>query len=170
MKSFFVSDTFFGRKLTAIERGFESEEHMLDEYIENWNSKIDKNDTVYHLGNFSWDPISCENAMAFLNGKILFVRGSYDSHLAEMSLIKLNKHSILQNHMAFAKDNKFIISHWPLLDWPGREEGVIHVHGGSVSNGVKENNFRFNANIEYWKGHPVEADFLLDMAASYKIS
>jgi calcineurin-like phosphoesterase family protein len=168
MKSFFVSDTFFGRRLTALERGFESEEHMLDAYIDNWNSKVNKNDTVYHLGNFSWDPVSGEGSMAHLQGKILFMQGLYDSHLPDMSLIKLNRHSIMKNQIAFAANNKFLISYWPLLEWPGMNDSVIHLHGGSVPNDVRENNFRFNVNIANWNGSPIESDFLLDMVNSYK--
>ena len=58
MKIFLTSDTFFGRQLTAIERGFGSSEEMDNHIIDSWNGRVGKNDVVYHLGNFGWDPIS----------------------------------------------------------------------------------------------------------------
>jgi calcineurin-like phosphoesterase family protein len=168
MSIFFTSDTFFGRNFIAIERGFESDEEMTDFYVENWNSKIKKDDIVYHLGNFSWDPISCESVMSILNGKIHFMPGTYDSHLPDMSLIRLKKHFIIQNQISFIHNNKAVISHWPLLDWPGKNEGVIHVHGGSFENEVVPGSFRFNCGIDSWNGSPIDLDFLIDIVRSYK--
>jgi calcineurin-like phosphoesterase family protein len=167
MGIFFTSDTFFGRSFVALERGFESEEEMSETYIENWNSKISKDDIVYHLGNFSWDPISCEVAMSVLNGKIHFLSGTYDSHLADMSLIRLNKHVLLQNQITYIHNKKAIISHWPLLDWPGKNEGIINVHGGDFETETVHGSFRFNANIDSWNDGPIELDFLLDIVKSY---
>ena len=162
MKIFFTSDTFFGRKLTSIERGFESDEDMFDAYIDNWNKRVGKNDVVYHLGNYSWDPISCESSMIHLNGKIYFIQGSYDSHLPEMSLIKIGRHSILQNQIAIIPNEKCIISYWPMLDWPGKDEGVIHVHGGTPETNINDG-YRFNANIKNWNNAPIELEFLKEL-------
>ena len=167
MKIFFTSDTFFGRKLTAIERGFSSDEEMFDTYIENWNKRVGKNDTVYHLGNFAWDPISCESSMIHLNGKIHFLSGQYDSHLPEMSLIKIKRHSLINNQIAIIPDINCIISHWPLLDWPGKEEGFIHVHGGTQATNL-EDGHRFNANIANWNNAPIEFDFFKELIESNK--
>jgi calcineurin-like phosphoesterase family protein len=167
MKILFTSDTFYGRRLTAIERGFESEEDMLDVYIENWNSRVGKNDIVYHLGNFGWDPISTEAAMVHLNGKINFIPGSYDGHLSDMSLIKLGRHAILQNQIAIIPNLNLVASHWPLLDWPGKNDGVIHVHGGSLKSDTSDG-YRFGANVHNWNNAPIELDFLKEMIDSTK--
>jgi calcineurin-like phosphoesterase family protein len=167
MKIFFTSDTFFGRKLTAIERGFSSDEEMFDTYIENWNKRVGKNDMVYHLGNFAWDPIACESSMIHLNGKINFLSGQYDSHLPEMSLIKLGRHSIISHQIAIIPNINCIISHWPLLDWIGKEEDYIHVHGGTQSTNL-EDGYRFNANVSNWNNAPIEFDFFKELIESNK--
>jgi calcineurin-like phosphoesterase family protein len=164
MKTFFVSDTFFGRNYTAVDRGFESQESMLDIYVENWNSTVSQDDVVFHLGNFAWDPISAEEAMAFLNGKIAFVPSDYDSYLHQCSLIKLKRHTVLNLQMAYINKNNFLICHWPLLDWPGRSDKVVHIHGGEVPSSVTEEGIRFNVNIHNWKGKPIDSEFLLDIA------
>lgn len=167
MKIFFTSDTFFGRKLKAIERGFPSDQEMFDTYIDNWNSRVGKNDVVYHLGNFAWDPISCESSMVHLQGKINFIQAHYDSHMPDMSLIKMGKHILLQNQIAIIPDTNCIVSYWPMLDWPGKEEGIIHVHGGDVPTDI-ENGYRFNANIDNWNNAPIELEFFKELIQSQK--
>lgn len=165
MNIFFTSDCFFGRNLTAIERGFSSSEELLDVYVENWNSRVKKDDVVYHLGNFAWDPISSESALIHLNGKIYFVLGSYDSHMHENSLVKLGRHTILANQVAVLPQQNIILSHWPLLDWPGKSEGAIHVHGGEEKTSVEKGN-RFNVNIKNWNSAPIELEFLQEAVQS----
>lgn len=167
MKTFFTSDTYFGRRLTAIERGFDDEESMLDAYIENWNSRVQKNDVVYHLGNFGWDPISSEGAMIHLNGKITFIQGSYDDHLFDMSLVKMGRHTVLRNQIAIIPNIDVVASHWPLLDWPGKMEGVLHLHGGTIKSNTNDG-VRFNVNVNNWNGAPIELDFLKEMVEATK--
>ena len=48
-----ISDTFFGRSSKAKDRGFADTQEMQNSMIEKWNSKVNKNDIVYHLGNFA---------------------------------------------------------------------------------------------------------------------
>jgi calcineurin-like phosphoesterase family protein len=167
MKILFTSDTFFGRRLAAVERGFQDEEEMLDSYIQKWNDRVGKNDIVYHLGNFGWDPISTESAMIHLKGKINFIQGSYDSHLTNASLVKTGRHTVLQNQIAIIPTHEIIVSHWPLLDWPGKDKGTLHIHGGILKSDTNDG-YRFNANINNWNGAPIELDFLQEMIQTTK--
>jgi calcineurin-like phosphoesterase family protein len=162
MDILFTSDTFFGRDLTAKERGFSSSDEMDELYIENWNKRVKKGDVVYHLGNFAWDPISTETVMSRLVGRIVFVPGPYDSHLPEMALIKLGRHAIIHNQLGMIKDPQTVISHWPLLDWPGRGDGIFHVHGGVIDSDIS-NGIRFCANVHKWNGAPIELEFLKEL-------
>jgi calcineurin-like phosphoesterase family protein len=166
MKIFLTSDTFFGRKLTAVQRGFTSVEDMEDAYIENWNSKVSKGDIVYHLGNFSWDPISAESAIIHLQGTIYFIGGSYDKHMSDVSLVKLKKHFLLPSISYIPKD-LIVLSHWPLLEWPEKENESIHIHGGDVKTDLS-NGYRFNANINNWSGSPIDLEFLKEIKDSTK--
>lgn len=159
MKVFITSDTFFGRRSAASSHGFKTLEEMEDRIIENWNSKVKSDDVVYHLGNFSWDPISSESSIIHLNGKILFVGGSYDKHLSENSLVKIGKHSLLPS-ISEIPDLHTVFSHWPLANWSNKEEGSLHVHGGIKQENVKG---RFCANISNWNWSPIELDFLKEM-------
>jgi calcineurin-like phosphoesterase family protein len=160
MEVFVTSDTFFGRQLAATNGGFSSLEEMEDTIIENWNERVKRNDVVYHLGNFSWDPISGESALSALNGKIFFVGGSYDKHLSENSLVKIGRHTLLPPISEVPKLNT-IFSHWPLADWENRSEGAIHVHGGKKPDERME--ARFCANISNWNWNPIEIAFLKEL-------
>ena len=162
MKLFFTSDMLFGRRSTAQERGYEFEDDMLEAYIQNWNEKVSDSDIVYHLGNFSWDPLTAESALSRLNGKIVFLPGLYDSHLSETTSVKLKTHIIISNQMAIIPGTGCVISHWPLLDWPGKSEGIIHLHGGTVPTNLTDG-ARFNLNIGNWGGYPVEYEFLKEI-------
>jgi calcineurin-like phosphoesterase family protein len=42
--------------------------------IKNWNNKVKKNDVVFHLGNFAWDPVTARKVLKKLNGKIYFLK------------------------------------------------------------------------------------------------
>jgi calcineurin-like phosphoesterase family protein len=162
MKIFLTSDTFFGRQLAAIERGFSNSEEMDNHIIDSWNSRVGKNDIVYHLGNFGWDPISTESAMIHLQGSIKFIPATYDTHIPEMSLFRAGRHQILLHSISTLPDEKLILSHWPLLDWHGKTSGVIHAHGGNIKTDI-EKGYRFNVNIENWNYAPIELEFLREL-------
>jgi calcineurin-like phosphoesterase family protein len=166
MKIFFTSDTFFGRKLSSAERGFSSVEEMDDVLIENWNSKVGSNDLVYHLGNFAWDPISAESSIIHLNGRIHFIGGSYDQHMSEVSLIKSNRHFLLPSISYLPKEH-IVLTHWPLLDWPEKKKGSLHIHGGLIKSNIQDG-YRFNASVDNWSLSPVDMDSLKDIIDSHK--
>lgn len=159
MNIFITSDTFFGRELSAINGGFQTSQEMEDEIIDKWNEKVKPNDIVYHLGNFSWDPISGESAMAHLQGKINFIGGSYDKHMSELSLIKLGRHTLLPPIVEFPKLN-LVLSHWPLSNWANKDGGSIHVYGGDKIETIEN---RFCSNISNWNWQPIEFDFLKEL-------
>ena len=162
MNVFVTSDTFFGRKLASVEGGFSSLEEMEDTIIDNWNSKIKPTDIVYHLGNFSWDPISGEGALIHLNGKIHFIGGSYDKHLSENSLIKTGRHALLPAIAEIPKLNA-VFSHWALAEWANRKEGTLHIHGGPKQEKLKN---RFCANIANWNWSPIDFEFLREISTA----
>lgn len=72
---YFTSDTHFGsqRTLELSKRPFKSVEEMDNALIQNWNSIVAENDTVYHLGDFgNYDMVK------ELNGNIIFILGNYE--------------------------------------------------------------------------------------------
>lgn len=161
MKIFLTSDTFFGRSTLAVESGFSNVEEMNNLIIDNWNSKVSSDDFVYHLGNFAWDPLSSEYATSLLNGRIFFIGGSYDKILSENSLVKAQRHFLLPTITELPELNS-VLSHWPMERWQGKDDGVMHFHGGEkIENSQIKN--RWCVNSKNWNRSPVEFELMKDI-------
>ena len=79
-KTFVTSNLQLGRPgaIKKYNRDFENVDQMTDKMIACWNETVTKDDTVYHLGNFAWDPKTAQDAMLRLNGNIKFIVGEHD--------------------------------------------------------------------------------------------
>ena len=82
---YYIADThFFHRSLNEKmdQRGFEDIEQMNEYMIDQWNSKVRKNDEVVVLGDFSWGNASqTTEILDELKGKIYLIRGNHDRFL-----------------------------------------------------------------------------------------
>ena len=62
-KTWFISDTHFMHQNVALLRGYSSYEEQDLDILDKWNSMIDYEDTVYHLGDLTMksinDPYVC---------------------------------------------------------------------------------------------------------------
>lgn len=81
-KIWFTSDTHFGHHKDFLykPRGFQSSEEHDETIIQNWNSVIDYEDEVYHLGDVMLEDNEYGiNCLKRLNGKIHIIAGNHDS-------------------------------------------------------------------------------------------
>ena len=89
---YYIADThFFHRSLNEKmdQRGFEYIEHMNEYMIDQWNSKVRKNDEVVVLGDFSWGNASqTTEILDELKGKIYLIRGNHDRFLDDKNLLR----------------------------------------------------------------------------------
>ena len=126
---FVTSDTWFGRTniIQIAKRPFKDINEMNNKLIKKWNSVVTKDDVVFHLGNFAWDPITSENVLRKLNGTIIFLPSNNDTALYECKTANISQESILLL-------NKFdvVLCHWPMKNWPGKDTGTVHFHGHEV--------------------------------------
>jgi len=82
-KIYFTADCHFSHDKIIVytNRPFKTVEKMNDKIIENWNNKVQRNDIVYHLGDFAFKGKSkadyFENQ---LNGKIVHILGNHDKN------------------------------------------------------------------------------------------
>ena len=74
-KIWFCSDSHFNqqRTLEMSKRPFKDIKEMNRVLVNNWNSVVNKNDIVYHLGDFG-----DYRTREFLNGKIILIKGNYE--------------------------------------------------------------------------------------------
>jgi len=81
MNIFFTSDMHFGHAkiIEYSNRPFKNVNHMNQELIKRWNNRVNPQDVVYHIGDFSMKGV--KNAIYWeskLNGKIVHIQGNHD--------------------------------------------------------------------------------------------
>lgn len=110
---FFTSDTHFWHTniIKYCNRPFKTVEEMNDELISRWNKVIEKDDIVFHLGDFSFGgPNKTKAIKEQLNGKIILVKGNHDykstlqyfDHVSDQQLIMIGDDIIYLNHYPFS--------------------------------------------------------------------
>ena len=171
---FFTSDTHFGHRniLSFCHRPYESVKEMERALIDNWNKNVSifDQDIVFHLGDFCWWDSNKEikRICSKLNGKqIYLVPGNHD--LAKGWREIPDRVTILDSVVQLwirdleTKDLLFkaILSHYPLMTWNKREEGVPNIHGhlhGGLSGG-RDGGPNPDANLPlYWNQVDVGVD------------
>jgi calcineurin-like phosphoesterase family protein len=78
---FFTSDTHFGHAniIKFCDRPFRDVDHMDEQLIGNWNSIVQPEDTVWHLGDVALGPRErWASRLGRLNGHIFLVPGNHD--------------------------------------------------------------------------------------------
>ena len=166
-KIFLTSDTFFGRDSTAKERGYPSSNEMDNDLIKKWNDRVSKNDTVYHLGNFAWDPISAASTLSQLNGNIIFLLANYDKAIEE--LVNDYTFKITDKQIVEIFNFNAVLCHYPLEEWNGKENGTIHLHGHSkkVPTDISKMN-RINVCCDCWGLSPISLSFIHEIIQDFK--
>ena len=94
-KVFFTSDTHFNHTniIQYCQRPFKSTDEMNEAIIDNWNSVVGEEDTVFHLGDFclgssaEWNKI-----LNRLNGKIYLILGNHDLKNIRQGFIERFEH------------------------------------------------------------------------------
>ena len=129
MKIYFISDTHFNHKniIKYCNRPFKSIDEMNEKIIDNWNKLVNKNDIVYHLGDFFLGQKSdLINIVSKLNGKIYLIKANHDrltTKAYEECGIK-----ILKNAPISIDEYKVILSHRPLPDTMIKNN-YLNIHG-----------------------------------------
>jgi calcineurin-like phosphoesterase family protein len=170
-KIFVTSDTFLGRVriLNLTNRPFKNIKEMNEFIIKQWNTVVGPDDIVYHLGNLVWAPLETEELIIRLNGNIKLLLGDYDDAALETSKYLKNKIEIIP--VGFYKEPKTntILSHWPMLDWPGKDEGVFHFHGHSLLKNPLDLQIsnRVNACCDNWNFTPIEILSMIELFKNY---
>lgn len=166
-KDFYLtSDTWFGRTeiLNIANRNFKNIEEMNDQFIKNWNKKVKRNDTVFHLGNFAWDAETAKYVLDNINGKLYFMLGNMDYALEEVA-DDYDNVTIVENEILHLPEFNLVLSHFPLEVWCGKEVGVTHIHGHTVfshKTDLREQN-RINVCVDYWDYSPIKLSSIFEI-------
>lgn len=134
MTIYFTSDLHHKHKniIQYCNRPTTIEEHE-DWLVSQLNSRITPQDTVYHLGDFSFSRDATEIAkfMNRLNGNWLHVLGNHDHPKTFRSALSLSKsHTELGNYLTLKMNGLYIVlMHYPIESWDRKYYGSIHLHG-----------------------------------------
>lgn len=128
--TWFTSDTHFGHSsvIKYCSRPYRDSYEMDNDLIERWNDRVRPDDTVFHMGDFSFHNAryTTEKILSRLNGHLHLIEGNHDKQTSKIAHLFASV-STLTN---IKVDNQMIVlCHFPLLSWEGRHRGWWHLHG-----------------------------------------
>ena len=176
MTIWFVSDTHFSHvnilKPDYADRarrmGWADPQEMNEGLIKNWNSRVQPNDEVYHLGDFFMgQSIHWEAILKRLNGRIHLIMGNHDKKFVKKEFVRdrmiwikdYYELKVQDSSAANGKSQLLVLCHYPLYSWNHSGRGAIMCHGHSHSNidFVNKTTTRIDVGVdaENWNYFPV---------------
>lgn len=144
----FISDCHFchANVIKYDNRPFIDVEQMNEKLILNWNSVVGEKDTVFYLGDLSFDRNGgeTERIVNELNGKIHYILGNHDD---EKIIKKLNRFETISDYVNLSimdldnprKKQGIMMMHYPILSWDKAHHGDWHLHGHCHQSLVTQN-------------------------------
>ena len=131
-------------------------ESMDRNLINNWNTVINKNDTVYFLGDLSF--YSVEKTIEIvkkLNGKKHWIIGNHDKKLIKNTELTSLFEWVKDIETIYIQDNtvpkgrtKIILCHYPMLTWDGSHNGSWHLHGHSHNTLIHPSKYAIDVGVD----------------------
>jgi len=163
MSVFVAADHHFSHKnvIRFDGRPFSNVEEMNLALVERHNSVVKPDDTVYFLGDVSFDKKLAADQVTMLNGKKILLAGNHDDLKNSAFIDAFDEvHKYLRRRL-FGKD--VIFFHYPIYDWDKKFHGSFHLHGhvhgkptgigGRISDVWLGNNDYFPINLEFLLNH-----------------
>lgn len=163
---YFISDTHFYHFniIRYCNRPFKNMDEMNELIINNWNTYVTDEDTIYHLGDFS---LSTEENLKIifnrLKGNKILIRGNHDRK--SVKFYEEIGFKVLTHAPIILDEYKLMLSHVPLPD-SKIKEGYInlhgHIHNKSINNdypkNIYSNNKHINLSVDVTNFKPVSLD------------
>lgn len=158
---FFCSDHHFNhrRSIDFDNRPYNNIQEMDEDLIKKHNSIVNKDDTVYFLGDISFNQSynTYKEIFSKLNGNKYFIVGNHDNR---QNLIRCQKDGLLLD----VKESKILnigkdtihLTHYPLLEFYNFYKGGYHLFGHTHLSSCPELNKSANVCICCWEWQPVE--------------
>jgi calcineurin-like phosphoesterase family protein len=159
MTIYFTSDTHFGhtKVIQYSNRPFSNVEEMDESLITNWNNRVSKHDTIYHLGDFSFsrDPAKYFNR---LNGNKILIRGNHDPKQTTCKL----PWSAIHNLYEFKYEGyNLVLCHYVMRVWNKSRYGAIQLYGHSHGTlaGTSQST---DVGVDCWNYAPVTLEEIIE--------
>lgn len=160
-----ISDTHFHHSniIKYCNRPFKDINEMNETIINNWNSIVKKDDTIYHLGDFCLsNDDEIKNIFNKLNGNKILIRGNHDRK--PVKFYENVGFKVLTHAPIILGEYKIMLSHVPLPD-AKIKEGYInlhgHIHNKKISDDYPKNyteNKHVNLSVDVTNYKPVSLD------------
>ena len=138
---YFTADTHFGHQniINLSKRPFQSLAQMHQTLISNWNARVQPQDEIYILGDFSYRGQVGEvnQILARLNGTKYLIVGNHDGFIDQADFDPSAFAWIKPYYVLCHEKRKFVLFHYPILEWQGFFGNAIHLYG-HVHNSAKE--------------------------------
>ena len=153
-------------------RGFSNQQEMCEPIVENWNSVVKPEDTVYDMGDMALSDVQAAvKYLKKLNGKHFWIRGNHDTNNKVQYIMDYCWDQIYYVGWAdVLKEGKyrFYMSHYPTLttnyDDKKFSQHVINLHGHThqTTNWLHaENPFMYHVGLDSHNNTPVNLDEVL---------
>lgn len=130
---YFTADTHFfhSNVINLNSRPFKNIEEMNYMLIRNWNSYVSDRDEIYILGDFVFrgNGADANKILNKLNGKKYLIKGNHDKFLNDTEFDHSLFEWVKDYHVLDYKKTKFVLFHYPILEWAGYFRGSIHLYG-----------------------------------------
>ena len=157
---FYIGDTHFGHEniVKYCGRPFKHALDMEETIIKNWNSAVGKNDTVYHLGDFSlyYSNVEKQQMLDRLNGRKVLIIGNHDIYR-----IGHWKKLGVEAHKKFIVHDGLILSHVPIM-FPELPNVHGHTHGNVHRGEIPEHGVFVCVSVEAIRYTPVNTQWIRD--------
>lgn len=131
MTDFFISDTEYNclDAISWYNRPFATKEEMNRYLVQAINVKVGPDDTLFHIGDFSWESSGVQEFRSLINCKnIVLIAGNHDKIIKRSFRHLFNGiYDIYEKNYA---DLRLKLCHYPFESFDGESSGrVIHLHG-----------------------------------------
>jgi calcineurin-like phosphoesterase family protein len=131
--------------------------------IQRWNEVVGPHDTVWHLGDVFFKNHEATNK---LKGRKNLIVGNHD--YKHKDFLRNNNWNVQTDAIYIDHENKLVMCHYPILNWPHKYKGYIHLHGHS--HGTVEG-YDINAvdvGVDCWDLYPVSLSQIRNRIAHRK--
>ena len=159
MAFWFTADTHFGHAniIKYCNRPFKDVDEMNEVLINNWNERVVKNDTVFHLGDFCFNKLHRGREISTrLNGNIILIKGNHDK--------KQSIKTIIDSITIYYNGHRIYLIHYP--EWANSLMITLagHVHerwkiNYQTNNQNKRAGFPIvNVGVDVWDFKPISLE------------
>jgi calcineurin-like phosphoesterase family protein len=130
---YFTADTHFYHSniINLSSRPFRDVHHMNRQLIQNWNAYVTDIDEIYILGDFMYKGTAedANSLLKKLKGKKYLIRGNHDKYLNHEGFNSSLFEWVADYYVLNYKKRKFVLFHYPILEWAGYFRDDIHLYG-----------------------------------------